>query len=105
MICGDGQECCNDSRRAPAFTCPAPGQCATSPILCGSAAECDPGQVCCGTFNVPGAFYERMTCLPACPADTATIAYPRMCTFNPGECPVGTTCQPSGTLSGYSVCR
>jgi hypothetical protein len=28
-----------------------------------------------------------------------------LCTGNPSVCPTGTTCQASGTLQGYSVCR
>jgi len=104
MTCGSTKECCNDSRQSPAFTCTALDACAASPILCGSSAECEHGDVCCGTFNIHGAYFVRVTCEATCPAATNGFNYPRFCTFNPGECPAGTTCQPS-VLAGYSTCR
>jgi hypothetical protein len=73
--------------------------------MCGSSAECESGEVCCGTYNVQGRFYERITCMDACPAAAGNFTYPRFCTFNTSECPQGTTCRPSTELWGYWTCQ
>ena len=77
--------------------------CTGSPIACDGPEDCRPDQVCCGRTNsFAGAlFYERVRCESNCEG-TNLVPF---CGGNASICQSGTTCQPSGILPQYLVCR
>ncbi len=103
--CAANDVCCFDSAATTKLACtPATTSCGGFVIACSSALECPVGKQCCGTFD-SSAGYESVTCMDACPTPTTTMNYPQLCTGNPGECPPGTACTVSGTITGYSICK
>jgi hypothetical protein len=106
------QMCCISSPSFPFGTTTATCQgatatCSGTPIRCSSAADCSGGSVCCGTQTTSAlgtTSYSMVECQPTCTTSAGSTRY-RFCDPNTGECPTGTTCQSSTTLTGYYVCR
>lgn len=118
VFCGDNspectspEVCCataagNGNPPAVTFACTDPSQCAQGAIIeCSSTADCPGGDVCCGE-DLNGV-YSQVTCTPQCTGTTSTGASEvQLCDPNANDCPTATpTCQKSGVLTGYYVCR
>lgn len=110
--CQSPDVCCatgTGQGNTPTFACQsAHEECGTSsspgtPITCATTANC-PGGVCCGENN--NGFYEKVSCEPTCTgqaSDGSNLI--QFCDPSVGDCPTGTTCQPSAILTGYNVCE
>lgn len=77
-------------------------------IRCDDRTDCPSGQVCCGFFS-QNAGYRGVACQTSCNSspipNTTTV---RFCDPNAphDECAeIGKVCTPSGSLSGYDVCK
>ncbi|HEY8039812.1 MAG TPA: hypothetical protein VIF15_08475 [Polyangiaceae bacterium] len=74
-------------------------------VHCDRTADCAPGDVCCGSdYN---GFYSDVSCRPQqqCGGNGQGFQQVQFCDPHVGDCPQGTTCQPSQVLPGYSVCN
>ncbi|MBX3218008.1 MAG: hypothetical protein KF850_38740, partial [Labilithrix sp.] len=84
-------------------------QCSTGiPIRCAHRSDCPGTQVCCGEFSQTTG-YRSVSCQAACTNSpipgTSSV---RFCDKNAAvdECAdIGLTCQSSGSLDGFAVCR
>jgi hypothetical protein len=61
---------------------------------------------CCGQFN-PTTGYSQVSCRATCAGGTGTDTFVELCDpkVTPTTCPSGMTCQVSGSLTGYSICK
>ncbi len=126
QVC-DGMGTCG----RPTVTCGLDGECATSDHVCcasglaGSAcrtgstcsptdvgatcdeaADCPPGYVCCSWTNPGGSGISCMTSTACVQGQLAGFTAIVVC--NPataGECALGTTCQTTGAVPPFSVCK
>ncbi len=105
----DAQVCCADGLgggQPPFYACkPATATCTGVPIACDDAADC-PGEHCCGEFN-PSTGYLSVSCRSACTGAVGGNSLVELCDpkATPATCTGGMTCQPSGSLLGFSVCK
>lgn len=76
-------------------------------IKCDDQTDCPTGQLCCGTFDESSG-YRSVQCQTQCSTTTPDTISVRFCDPDApvDECQSsGHTCQPSDSLSGYSICR
>ena len=75
-------------------------------IKCNDQTDCPTGNVCCGMFE-ENSGYKSVSCQAAC-VNAGTLKGVRLCDPDAptDECKaIGKTCQWSGSLPGYSVCK
>jgi hypothetical protein len=75
-------------------------------IKCDDQTDCPTGNVCCGMFD-ENFGYKSVSCSLAC-VNAGSIKAVRFCDQDAttDECTaIGKTCQWSGSLPGYSVCK
>jgi hypothetical protein len=77
-------------------------------IPCDDKTDCPGGQVCCGSFD-QNTGYKSVSCQSSCgPGPIPGTTGVRLCDpSNPiDECAsIGASCQASGSLHGYYVCK
>jgi hypothetical protein len=72
-----------------------------TPVHCDKTADCPSGDVCCGSdYN---GYYADVSCQTSCTGTGFTPV--QFCDSSGSDCPQGMTCQMSGVLTGYWVCR
>ena len=81
-----------------------------TPISCASSADCNFGNVCCGTFDT-NIGYQRVACTPESACGTSPVPNVQLLRFCDKSAPVdecaaiGKTCQPSSSLPGFYRCN
>jgi hypothetical protein len=91
----------------PTYVCEvATATCGGIPIACDDPADCGT-QKCCGEFNAATG-YVSVACRATCDGaavngDTFVELCDNAATLT--SCKAGTTCQPSGSLVGFSICK
>jgi hypothetical protein len=122
IYCGDGTPACSSpdvccasadgmgNPPAVSFQCAAKDQCGTANdpgaiIECSTTADCPASQVCCGD-DLNGV-YSEVACAAQCTGTTSSGASEvQFCDPSANDCPTATpTCQKSGVLTGFYVCR
>jgi hypothetical protein len=77
-------------------------------ISCDDRSDCPSGQVCCGAFD-QNQGYRAVQCATSCNASPIPGLTPvRFCDPNApvDECAsIGKTCEPSGSLAGFHICK
>ncbi|MSP25775.1 MAG: hypothetical protein EXR75_11535 [Myxococcales bacterium] len=108
--CANGDICCFDDNNVNNTSCAKPGGCGfqTIQLDCMGEDHCDPGEVCCATYQQfgPGQDgYKGVACKTNCqsqqPGQLALI----MCAHDPSVCTNGMTCKASQILPpGFFYC-
>ncbi len=91
----------------PTFACAADtAPCDGVAVACDDAADCG-AQRCCGEFNASTG-YVAVDCRASCNGTAPNgDTFVELCDRNakPDTCSGGKRCQPSGSLTGYSICK
>jgi hypothetical protein len=76
-------------------------------IHCDDRTDCPGSQVCCGAFD-KNSGYRQVECANDCNSTPPGTSGVRLCdpSAPTDECAaIGGSCQPSGSLPGYHVCK
>ena len=108
-FCAPGQQicCATGPSSARGYACAQEAAACTGiPIACDDAADCGT-QHCCGQFSqLTG--YVSVSCQTSCDGTAPNgDLYVELCSqaVTPDTCATGTTCQVSGGLPGFSICK
>jgi hypothetical protein len=108
VLCGDSEVCCVSTAMGGDATaggeeCTSASSCAGLALVCGDAAGCSGGDLCCIKFDLAsalggGAITGSSSCMAKCPTTTGNG---QLCAMS-SECPSGVMCEATGM--GGSVC-
>lgn len=107
--CASGQSCCVTTTTGLLGTTTQTNTCQSSTcsgavVHCAAQADCQAGEICCGTEDTTGTSYQEVTCATTCTTGVFATRV-QFCDPTADVCPSGTTCRTSTVIQGYTVCR